>query len=160
MPWFVLLNYTVSVTRVIIVTLALTDGEMFVSRDYNYNHSAILKLNSVVFDWPACWNQFNRLALRFCSPVGAVESTIAGSYSKLFQVAIFPSPLFSERRVDSWDKAADWPEPAELIFILACLRLEVMMPAAARDWWGADTSGENELWPLKSSAWREIDISV
>lgn len=44
------LNYTVSVTRVIIVTLALTDGEMFVSRDYNYNHSAILKLNSVVFD--------------------------------------------------------------------------------------------------------------
>ncbi len=45
-----LLNYTVSVTRVIIVTLAHTDGEMFVSRDYNYNHSVILKLNSVVFD--------------------------------------------------------------------------------------------------------------
>lgn len=42
------LNYTVSVTRVIIVTH--TDGEMFVSRDYNYNHSVILKLNSVVFE--------------------------------------------------------------------------------------------------------------
>lgn len=45
-----LLNYTFSVTRVIIVTLAHTDGEMFVSGDYNYNHSVILKLNCVVFD--------------------------------------------------------------------------------------------------------------
>ena len=30
-------------TRVIIVTLAGTDGEMFVSSDYNYNHSVIPK---------------------------------------------------------------------------------------------------------------------
>lgn len=42
-----LLNYTVSVTRVIIVTLALADGEMFVSHDYNYNHSALLRLSTV-----------------------------------------------------------------------------------------------------------------
>lgn len=30
--------------------LAQTDGEMFVSHDYNYNHSVLLNLNSVVFD--------------------------------------------------------------------------------------------------------------
>lgn len=35
--------------------------------------------------------------------------------------------------VDSRDKAAVWPEPVELIFILACLRREVMMPTAAKD---------------------------
>lgn len=61
MPWFVLLDYTFSMTGVIIVTLVHTDGEMFVSHDYNYNHSVILKLNCVVFDWPACWNQFTVL---------------------------------------------------------------------------------------------------
>lgn len=145
MPWFVLLNYTVSVTRVITLTLAHTDGEMFVSHDYNYNHSVILKLNSVVFDWPACWNQFTVLLCIFSNLIGNWNLNV---------------PFFLWPWVDSWDVAADWPKPSELIFILACLGLEVMMPTAARDWWEANTSGGNELWPLKSSTWRKIDISV
>lgn len=32
------------------MTLARTDGEMFVSCDYNYNHFVILKLNGAAFD--------------------------------------------------------------------------------------------------------------
>lgn len=71
------LNYTVSVTRVIIVTH--TDGEMFVSRDYNYNHSVILKLNSVVFEWPACWNQFTVLLYIFPNLIGTDQHTITRS---------------------------------------------------------------------------------
>lgn len=102
--------------------LAHTDGEMFVSRDYNYNHSVLLKLNSVVFDCPACWNQFTVL-LRI-PPTQSQEVKVAGTLMR----NLIPRP-----GVDTGDKAADWPEPAEPIFILACLRLEVMMPTAARD---------------------------
>lgn len=32
------------------MTFAVADGEMFVSRDYNYNHSVRLKRSVVVFD--------------------------------------------------------------------------------------------------------------
>lgn len=54
-----------NVTRVIIVTFAGADGEMFVSRDYNYNHSVIWKRRVVVFDWPPCWNHFTVLCCIF-----------------------------------------------------------------------------------------------
>lgn len=54
-----------NVTRVIIVTFAGADGEMFVSRDYNYNHSVIRKRSVVLFDWPPCWNHFTALCCIF-----------------------------------------------------------------------------------------------
>lgn len=54
-----------NVTRVIIVTFAGADGEMFVIRDYNYNHSVIRKRSVVVFDWPPCWNHFTVLCCIF-----------------------------------------------------------------------------------------------
>lgn len=115
-----------NVTRVIIVTFAGADGEMFVSRDYNYNHSVIRKRSVVVFDWPPCWNHFTALCCIFFQTVPASTQPHA---STQYQPGTLSFILFSEL---CQQRAGDWPEPSELIFILACPKLEVMMPTAVQ----------------------------
>lgn len=122
MPSLMLLNSTFSVTRVIIVALTHTDREMFVSHDHNYNHSRILKLNSVVFEWPVFSNQFTIL---FC---------------------IFP-PRFTDESNCNFKGAIFYLTTNWLTQLIGCTLLSwsfswlvsgcvVMMPTAARDWWG------------------------
>lgn len=123
MPWFMLLNSTFSVTRVIIVALTHIDGEIFVSHDHNYNHFRILVLylSDLCFETSLlyCFAFFHLDSLKKVTATLKVQSFFC----------IWPG-------MESLDNAADWLNPTELVFILACLRLVVMMPTAARDWWG------------------------
>lgn len=147
-----------NLTRVIIVTLAGADGEMFVSCDYNYNHSVTPKQSGgAAFDWPPCWNHFTVLlcvsSKRYqpaCNhtQVHKVELELKGSIA-------FPN---------------SGGQPGENWRLAGALRAD-LYPGLSQAWGddahsspkidgGGNTGGKNELWSLKSSAWRETDISV
>lgn len=148
-----------NLTRVIIVTLAGADGEMFVSRDYNYNHSVTPKQSGgATFDWPPCWNHFTVL---LC--VSSKRYQLACNHTQVHKVKLelkgsiaFPN---------------SGGQPGENWRLAEALRAD-LYPGLSQAWGddahsspkidgvGGNTGGKNELWSLKSSARRETDISV